>query len=174
MPQPLGHCEACNAPIYMETVEGACTCQLGALRAIQANLRIQNERRLVDIRNGVPATPPSLPAAIRATVQARGSPQSLENILMAEARRATGQPEAPTAAPLQPPSTIAQPQPVQAARSEPISSRHQAMMRNASQLEQLWADAVSEVTEPLENLWWADIEGESSPDSSMMPESVDI
>src|SRR5512137_1401911 len=91
-PQQLDWCSDCNAPIYMETVDGACTCQLGALRAIQANLRLQGQRAVTAIRQGQTPAPPSLSTAIREVVAARNGPQSLENILMAEARRATGQP----------------------------------------------------------------------------------
>jgi len=167
-PRQLDFCTACQAPIYMETVEGACSCQLGALRAIQANLLLQNEQRIADIRQGRTPAPPSLRTAIREVVAARKSPQSLENILMAEARRVTGQVEVTlhTEEPASLPAvsgenyqrrTAAQQQ--DARREYPEDPRQRSMMDNRIALEQLWMNR----EDMPEDAWVASMEAEFPP-----------
>lgn len=192
-PRQLDFCTACQAPIYMETVEGACSCQLGALRAIQANLLLQNQQRIADIRQGRTPAPPSLSTAIREVVAARNSPQSLENILMAEARRVTGQVEVTlhTEEPVSPPAvsgenyqrvanqivrpgTIIQvgpPFPVTSVRREyPEDPRQRSMMDNRIALEQLWMNR----EDMPEEAWVASMEAEFPPGGPLETDHAEI
>lgn len=71
-PRQLDYCDQCQAPIYMETVVGACTCDLGKLRALRAHLTIQQNERLAQIRSGVADVAPDfLATAIQATIDTR-------------------------------------------------------------------------------------------------------
>ena len=128
----LDFCDDCRAPIYMENVRGACTCEAGKLRAIQAHLRIQSEEiearrktaasHLTQTRN---VTLPSISRAVQAVAQAREEP-TLEAILMNDARQSLGLPQEAlqhtASAPVRTASVQAQPRSQAQARSVDLSS----------------------------------------------------
>jgi len=179
MPQQLDWCPDCHAPIYLETVEGACSCQLGALKAIQANLRNQRQANVEAIRQGQAPALPDVNRAIREVVAARHSTQSLENILMAEARRVTGQ-----TAPAQEPTTDRLEDfqaPVQGAQVRTAGLQPPGTIRTAGRpqpiqrvsLESLWG--TPEVPqEALEDAWVAGMETEFQPGGPLEPDPNEI
>lgn len=86
MPEQLGWCAACNAPIHMERVAGACTCREGALRALQIDLQKRHAAR----RPPPPATPRPTGVAAATVAAVPQRQQDLGEILMGEARRDLG------------------------------------------------------------------------------------
>ncbi len=104
MPEQLDWCAECNAPIYMERVAGACTCDAGKIKALTAHIR-RNRTRPAHPRRGEPVLPRPLDDAALTMATARaiaadhprpvvvGTPrhdQDLGQILMADARRELG------------------------------------------------------------------------------------
>jgi hypothetical protein len=173
----------------MENVDGACSCQLGKLKAIQANLRLQGERvrQQIQARAPVTAPVPSIAEAVNEVARLRslppnrviqGSGADLGRILMDEALRATGQVEVTlhTEEPVGPPAVSGQGYQRVARREYPVSTRHASMTQNRIALEQLWSGRgdVPEGGPGLEDMWVADMENEYQPGGPLDVDTGDI